>query len=288
MLGLKKEIVEHCDGKTSGEETVPFLVTEQTRNIPNLNTKAAWTYGNITARQYQDKSAELQSVYGAVPCPVNLPFLGKNNLCFRCNQDGQVYDVAEKECKSCSAGCSIDGGRFNSDTSVENHVGDAEREMEALFCPKDEPFFNGQHCISCNLPLYFNFPSNSCQSCPLDTGFDLKTKQCISNTFFLSFPGLLENYIGGPFSPPAFSTIKKCTIELPYSNGTLCTACTLPNFYNYHTGQCESCPSGLVFSVVSRSCGGGLGTKTNTNLLGDRNFIGPMPVFDRLYTVCPV
>lgn len=48
MVGLKKEMLQHCDGRVEGKERVPFLMTEQTRNVPNLNTTIAWTYGNIT------------------------------------------------------------------------------------------------------------------------------------------------------------------------------------------------------------------------------------------------
>ena len=40
-------------------------------------------------------------------------------------------------------------------------------------CPKDNPFFNGEICLKCELPNYFNFDKMKCQSCPKGEIFDI-------------------------------------------------------------------------------------------------------------------
>lgn len=44
-------------------------------------------------------------------------------------------------------------------------------------------------------------------------------------------------------------------------------------------GQCQSCPNGLPFNLTTHSCGGAPGTKLNSNLLGERNFVGKVPLY---------
>lgn len=92
--------------------------------------------------------------------------------------------------------------------------------------------------------------------------------------------------IGQASSPPPYSSLKTCPQDKPFTNGVICIACVLPQFFNMENGQCQSCPNGLLFNLTTRSCGGGTGTKFNSYLLGQRNFVGKVPIYQSLLGVC--
>jgi hypothetical protein len=52
MKGLELEIVSTCLQSQHQLTGVAFLDTSQTKYYPNLNTQSAWTYGNLTIKQY--------------------------------------------------------------------------------------------------------------------------------------------------------------------------------------------------------------------------------------------
>ena len=67
----------------------------------------------------------------------------------------------------------------------------------------------------------------------------------------------------------------------------MCQACLRPKFYNYNFGECQACPGGFNFDIQTQRCRGGKGAKMNSNLLGMRNFIGKVPIYQSLFVICP-
>lgn len=115
------------------------------------------------------------------------------------------------------------------------------------------------NCISCSLPLYFNFTSSTCSSCPASEKFEPSTKSCVldaSKVLYVSSLSGVSNYIGTPPNVPA-STDKKilgCPADTPFSNSQQCVACVLPRFFNFQTNQCELCAIDLTFDVNLKKC----------------------------------
>jgi hypothetical protein len=200
-------------------------------------------YGSITAQQYQAKSNELVTLYGAGNCPSSTPFLDERNNCMVCPSD-TVYDISLKSCRTCDIGttymsslhqCSKTALPLNSNlTSNTNYVGIAPlASPSAASCTIDKPYFDGRSCISCSLPMYFSFLSNSCEACQNDFVFDSPSKSCITNSFFLSNLTGVENFIGSPLSPLPYDSIKTCPSSTPFSNGKQCLSCKLPQFFHF-------------------------------------------------------
>ena len=92
-----------------------------------------------------------------------------------------------------------------------------------ISCPKDQPYFNGSSCISCNstYPL-FNLSSNTCTKCDNTSSFDANTHKCVP------FPNV-TNYVDGPnyigVKPQPSPTDISCPKDQPYFNGSNCTNC---------------------------------------------------------------
>jgi hypothetical protein len=40
-------------------------------------------------------------------------------------------------------------------------------------CPTTAPFFDGEKCVACYLPKYWNHVSNACEYCPDNLNFDI-------------------------------------------------------------------------------------------------------------------
>ena len=118
---------------------------------------------------------------------------------------GTVFDSASQSCKRQSL-------LFNSNiVKNANYLGTAPLQTQGLpFCPEDKPFFNGNSCISCALPMYFNFTSNTCMSCAIGSAFSNTAHSCTGKSFFLSNLGNNTNYIGSPLSPLPYDSIMTC------------------------------------------------------------------------------
>lgn len=227
-----------------------------------------------------------------------MPFLDDNNACIAC-ASGQIYDISFKKCQSCQTGtvydsvshsCNKQSVLFNSNLAKNaNYLGTAPTQTPGLsFCPDDKPYFNGNSCISCALPLYFNFASNTCIACAIGSAFSNTAQSCTGKSFFLSNLGNNSNYIGSPLSPLPYDSIMTCSSEKPFSDGKQCYSCPLPQFFNFERMSCQSCPSGYSFQSTSHSCESTSSTVSffNSNLIGHRNFNGKIPLFNNLFRNC--
>lgn len=110
------------------------------------------------------------------------------------------------------------------------------------------------YCISCTLPLFFNFSSQVCSACDSSYSFDINTKDCVldpSKVYFTNSLNGVSNYIGNPpiIADLSNKVTKACPAEKPFSNGKQCVECSSPKFYNFQSNQCEKCSNNLIFNA---------------------------------------
>ena len=72
-------------------------------------------------------------------------------------------------------------------SGVTNYIGNppnapATTDKKILGCPVDKPFSNGQQCVACEMPKFFNFQTNQCELCATDLSFDLNFRKCVAKT----------------------------------------------------------------------------------------------------------
>ena len=65
-------------------------------------------------------------------------------------------------------------------------------------CPENKPYSNGNSCVECSLPKFWNFQDNKCEICSEQKSFDPKSKTCQSiSTIKMNNNMLtLNNFIG--------------------------------------------------------------------------------------------
>ncbi len=88
-------------------------------------------------------------------------------VCLTCEKD-KKFDIVDKVCKPINNAVTPQFTVFNSNLgpNSQNYVGTPPPGIaSAQSCSMADPFFNGMNCISCTLPLYFNFTSKVCESC---------------------------------------------------------------------------------------------------------------------------
>lgn len=63
---------------------------------------------------------------------------------------------------------------------------------------------------------------------------------------------VVNNFIG---TIPSFnSQLATCPNDQPFFNGVSCIACALPNYVDFGTMTCKTCPAGFSFNVDNREC----------------------------------
>lgn len=68
----------------------------------------------------------------------------------------------------------------NSNPTAVNYAGQQPSSTSLLeTCPSSTPFFNGNSCIACESPYYFDYASNSCKVCEDKFTFDVSSRTCI-------------------------------------------------------------------------------------------------------------
>ncbi len=138
---------------------------------------------------------------------------------------GQEFDLTSKICKPIDNSVNPQFTKYNSNIgSNVNYVGNPNVLSNAEACSDDHPFFNGLNCISCALPLYFNFTSKVCQACENNYIFDSNTKGCKvdpSKIYYSSSLNGVGNYIGAPptLANPTDKLVQPCPTSTPFSNG---------------------------------------------------------------------
>ena len=90
-------------------------------------------------------------------CPDKLHYNSTLKKCISC-PDGYYYDESQDIC-TIDKSCSIDGQVFDD-------------KLNRCVCASTTPFFDGEKCMSCYLPKYWNFSERRCMECPEDQYFD--------------------------------------------------------------------------------------------------------------------
>lgn len=126
----------------------------------------------------------------------------------------------------------------------QNYLGSPPPQNSTLqSCTNEQPYFNGLNCISCSLPLYFNFDGKICTSCPSTDSFDITTKKCQNDPSKIYYNNSLagvNNYIGQPPIPSDTpgKVVVPCPSDAPFSLANKCVSCPSPHFFNFQTKQC--------------------------------------------------
>ena len=133
-------------------------------NTPNATNPAA--YDNLLSPNEEPKQNETDN-----PCPEDKPFFSNESQeCIACDEENPIFDVENGNCTKCGEGemlnttthnCSKPNYKTNftagqnktivpNDTTIEDLNDTAESSNpDALYCPEDKPFFNGNECVDC-------------------------------------------------------------------------------------------------------------------------------------------
>lgn len=99
-----------------------------------------------------------------ISCSLPNYFDFNNLVCLTCGQ-GLLFDTKLKICKPIDNSVLPNYANFNSNLgpTIKNYAGNPPQSQGNLAnCSSSQPYFNGMNCISCTLPLYFNFTSKVC------------------------------------------------------------------------------------------------------------------------------
>ena len=180
---------------------------------------------------------------------------------------GQNYDISVKKCVVCPAGhifntttyvCSLIATTSSNSTTVTTTT-------TVTSCGSGH-FWNGQTCIACYLPKYWNHTSLSCESCPSGQNYDVSIKRCttcqVGQFFnFTSYTCAWGASVSGTGSATSTTTTTTTSTSNAgtcsagqFWNGNTCIWCYLPKYWNHSTLACESCPSGQNYDVNVKKC----------------------------------
>jgi hypothetical protein len=124
-------------------------------------------------------------------------------------------------CLSCPSGYVFDFLTNRCVTSITNN------------CPSTS-FWNGQQCITCYLPNYWNDTSKTCLSCPAGTNYDTSMKTCLTCPAGYTYNSVSFLCTATSTNPP----VGGCPSNAPFWNGQQCVTCYLPQYWNYNTNNC--------------------------------------------------
>ena len=98
----------------------------------------------------------------------------------RCPEDTPILIEGESECSACPEGTLFDQDgetcKKLEDFCESNRVVNVQtRKCE---CPKEKPFDNGNECVTCYLPRYWNHDTKSCENCALNHVYSTTSKKC--------------------------------------------------------------------------------------------------------------
>lgn len=148
-------------------------------------------------------------------------------------------------------------GNLTIDDLIEQYYQRSIRYDNITNCPVQFPFFDGKQCIQCpQATPIFDISQRTCYACPYDSRIDNGQKKCVPNTHYTNWTSLSNYYPStGPFPLPA-DDATPCNTSFPYYNGTACTSCSLPKYFDIATQACRRCPSGQAFDLSLKQCTG--------------------------------
>ena len=160
------------------------------KNVSNL-TNPNWVYGNSTPDQQRiDYFKEITS-NNVTFCPEQTPFVLKNTTnCSKCPQNTPYFDVSSRLCVACGVNSTfslekrqcLNSTNGTNATNATNQTCPTSQifnnNTRACECPSFQPFYNGQACLSCYLPNFWNSTNLSCQSCPNGSIYNITIQSC--------------------------------------------------------------------------------------------------------------
>lgn len=119
--------------------------------------------------------------------------------------------------------------------------------LGAQLCPPATPYTNGEnHCVSCQ--YIYDVSLKNCATCPQGSSYNHSIHQCDTSsgeTVIKNSYSSVGNYVGP--RPAPVSNLSTCPSSAPFFNGSLCLACSLPNYFDYSRSLCAACPPSQHF-----------------------------------------
>lgn len=247
----------------------PMFLNNQTLQCEHCNITDGWAY-NLTTKQCQK-------------CPTEQPMI-VNFQCAACPND-TFYDPNQKMCVKCA-----DGSKYLRDSSRCEPIcsGDTVlmKDLNKCVCPNignKTTYLNTQtyKCVSCDLPLYWDYLSNKCMECQAPyTHYNSTLQQCYTCPYRYKYQPstntcLLDETICQYELQQYYNyTLNKCVCpkDKPYftssnvciqCNGLdqywnadrqICVSCINGQHYDQTQHVCLSCPAGTTFSADKKQC----------------------------------
>lgn len=148
-----------------------------------------------------------------------------SKICVACAQ-GSYFSEVTHSCKKI-VGEQCTGGRYESSDGI-------------CLCRLDTPLFDGQACLACFTPSYFDVASRKCLSCP--PGYYHNGVSCIVANCPQTF---------------TFDIYQRrcvCPWYQPKLANNMCNPCPQGQVYNNFTQNCEGCPTGTTITPDSLNC----------------------------------
>lgn len=101
-------------------------------------------------------------------------------------------------------------------------------------CRKQLPFWNGQQCVGCFIPNYFDFSSQSCKKC--------------SSGYYHNGYGCVPANCPTSYTFDTYHLRCVCPWYTPKQLNGACVPCDQGTVYNNYTKQCQPCPAGTTVS----------------------------------------
>ena len=134
----------------------------------------SYIYGSTNETQYNMDLFSYMTANNVQKCPPETPYaIWSNNSCINCSDPTPLFDLGASQCTACQANeyfVPQSPSCLNSNCQGGSVYNNATNQC---ICPGDRPFSNGQICVSCYLPNYWNKDTLSCESCGPNAVFDV-------------------------------------------------------------------------------------------------------------------
>ena len=163
--------------------------------------------------------------------------------CVQC-PEGSVFDLNKYTCVSYTS--------TNTNTNTNTNTS-SNSSLPYVNCTNS--FWNGQQCVNCYLPNYWNENLKVCETCPSGQHYDVAARRCLACPNNQVFNFTSYTCVTAITSTNTTSSSNgNCPSTAPFWDGNNCVTCYLPNYWNHDTNRCESCPSGQHYDVSEKKC----------------------------------
>ena len=159
-------------------------------------------------------------------CPPEQPFaVWEENTCIACSEPNPIFDLSQSKCIQCPSLFAFDPST-HACIPTECAPGQIyNAEDGGCSCPPESPYFDGEACITCYLPKFWNTEKMACDVCESGSIYNLDTQSC-----------------------------EQCPLDAPLVVGLKCEKCEEGKHYNERLKICITCPGGTVYDPVLEFC----------------------------------